>query len=64
VSLNQCVGHSITKTIIEMTQGHIFLSKGNENTKNPKQKMKRRKKENKTSLKKKEKTSSYRQPNN
>jgi hypothetical protein len=24
--LEQCVGHLITKTIIEMAQGHIFLS--------------------------------------
>jgi hypothetical protein len=26
MSLNQCVGHLITKTIIEMAQGHISLS--------------------------------------
>jgi hypothetical protein len=26
INLKQCVGHLITKTIIEMTQGHISLS--------------------------------------
>jgi hypothetical protein len=26
MSLKQCVGHLITKTIIEMAQGNIFLS--------------------------------------
>jgi hypothetical protein len=32
MSLKQCVGHLITKTIIEMAQGHISLSQLRTNT--------------------------------
>jgi hypothetical protein len=33
--LKQCVGHLITKTIVEMAQGHIYLSKMNHTIKDP-----------------------------